>query len=155
MALSDIRTAWQENIFEHATVQAWTEQILDYEITQEYQREVVQYMQDAVVNFFTYTVSRSRLEQMSNRALFSHIVTVKYYLEVDPSSVVSTHNTILDRLETFDSLVISQLGRTWDSTVDYYTTQDSPIEISQIKIEDRPTLFGQLVYTGIKTAENV
>jgi hypothetical protein len=54
-------------------------------------------------------------------------------------------------METIDSLVVSELGHQWDSTVDFYRPQEGPIEVSQAKnADDRPFWLATYTYTGFK-----
>jgi hypothetical protein len=152
MALSDIRTAWEDNIFEHATVQAWTPNYFMYDVTKEFEKEVSLFNHEGEINFFVCLVNRFREEGKSGRASFTYPVIVKYHLEVDPDGL--NYNYVLDRLETLDSLVISQLTRTWDGTIDFYRSQSEPISITSETVDGRTYWIAQVTYTGFKEGAN-
>lgn len=152
MALSDIRTAWEDKIFEHATVQAWTTNFFSYDVTKEFEKEVSLFLFATEINFFVFLVNRFREEGKSNRASFTYPVTIKYHLEVDPDGL--NYNRVLDRLESLDSLVISQLTRTWNGTVDFYRSQSDPISMSIEQLDGRSYWIGQVIYTGFKEGAN-
>ena len=152
MALSNIRTAWQTQIFANATVQAWTPNYFSYDVTKEFEKEVSLFLYSTEINFFVFLVNRFREEGKSGRASFTFPVIVKYHLEVDPEGL--NYNRVLDRLESLDSLVISQLTRTWNSTVDFYRSQSDPISMSIDEIDGRSYWIGQVTYTGFKEGAN-
>lgn len=123
---SAIRTAWQTKIFDHATVIDYTTQTFLYDVDQNIKAGVevgdLYYLQQ--INFFKCLVFRSRITPVvgggtSNVTRFVFDVELSYYLEKDLSDSGINYNNVIDRLEAVDSLVISQLGKTWDSTVDF------------------------------------
>lgn len=136
-------------MWQHATVLAFTDKIYAYELTEESQREVKSTYFQGKVNYITYVVSRSTQLLIGNRVLHQYPVKISYRLEADKQS--ENFNTLLTRLETIDTLVVSELGHKWDATVDFYRTQEGPIEVSQGKnADDRPFWLATYTYTGFK-----
>ncbi len=154
---SDIRAIWKSEIFDSATIQAITTKCYAYDAI----AAVVSTSEDASlyfqqqINFFTYLCSR-RSETGSIRGTnttasrFSHNVQVTYYLEKDIGEEDQNYNLTIDRMETLDSMVISELGKTWGSTVDYYEQIDL-IEPSLINLDDREVWRVGYTYRGYKT----
>src|SRR5690606_14137076 len=104
------------------------------------------------INFFTYLVMRTRRQLdvaggTSNATRFIHTVQLFYYLEKDISDTDYNYNSVIDRLETVDGLVISQLGKTWNSTVNYYEMTDARAPVL-VEIDGKRVWRGQYTYAG-------
>ncbi len=157
MGSDAIRAAWKAAIFDSATIQAITSKAYQFDLL----ANVASISEDAMmfhnqkINFFTYTTSR-RSETGSIRgtntsaARYQYSVRVDYHLFKDVSEPDFNFNTSIDRLEALDDLVLSELGKTWNSTVDYY-------ELSEFRppslrtLEEREFWTVGYTYTGIKT----
>ena len=151
-----VRAAWATNIFEHATVLAYTTKIYDYDITARSQKETARFRYNTGINFFTYLTTRGHeVKEMGGAsssaiAHFNYQVEVRYYLEADTEG--TNFNAVVDRLGTIDGLVVTQLGKTWDSTVDFYRPQQEPPTIQLIELDNKPVWLGVYRYFAQKRA---
>lgn len=152
---AQIETAWKENIFDHATIQAITGNAYPYDITANLKstKEALLMFEDAQINFFKYTIQRTReqgeLRGAQSGSRFKYIVEVFYYREKDVSESDQHHNTVRDNLETLDGLVLSSLGKTWDSTVDHWEMTGNQVP-KLVELDDREVWFGGYQYTAFK-----
>lgn len=127
-----IRTAWDAAIWQHATVRGWTDKIYAYDILADSQFAVAKFAYQGKINFFTYEATRESALELSRQLTYQHQMVVTYYLQ-QTDMAESTYNTLVDRLETLDDLVISQLGSRWSNSVDFYNgAQLSGVKIVEI-----------------------
>ncbi len=134
---AQIRSAWNTAIWTHATVTALTTQIFAFDAVQQpvAQVEINNFYYQQKINFFTYLTMRTTKQQdIAGTALATktiHTVQVFYYLEKDLTNSAYNYTNCIDRLETVDGLVRSQLGKTWTSTVNYWEMLDalSPVVV--------------------------
>lgn len=124
---AQIRSAWDTKIWEHATTTALTTNIHSFDIASNIkgtvERQAIRFAQQ--INFFQvlYALREAQLSELRAAATagrFKHGVQVFYYLQKDATQTHYNENTLVDRLETIDSLVASSLGKSWNSTVSYY-----------------------------------
>ena len=122
-----IRAAWAAGVWANTTITALTDKIHNFDVTQEAdsQKQTDLLYYQTKVNCFTYESARSRKRLAivggTNAGVeYTHTMQVFYYLEKDPAQTDYNYNTCVDRLETVDGIVISGLGKTWTSTVDFY-----------------------------------
>ena len=154
---AQVRAAWLDNIWTHATVQAYTTKIYDYDITSRSQKEAAKFRHNTSINFLTYITTRGHemkelgsIGATSALVHFNFQVEIRYYLEADSDG--EGFNAVIDRLGTIDGLVVSQLGKTWDSTVDFYRPQQEPPTINLIELDGRPVWLGVYRYFALKRA---
>lgn len=143
-----VRAAWNTKIWTNATITALTAKIYDYDITTNSTKETAKFYHNQEINFITYLVNRTQRIRLMNQIEQRFSVEIRAYKKADTDGV--NYNALITQFETIDALVISQLTTTWNSTMDYYTIQDSPPEISQITLEGIPVWLGKYTYTGIK-----
>lgn len=144
---AQIITAWNTGVWAKAAIQSITPKIYSYPFLDDAERRTQDLYYQAEINCFIYTVTRSyeRLTTGRNEQVFS--VEVSYY-KASNIDGVNQHNAIVSALETVDSYVVSGLGNTWLSTVDYYRPQSGPISITQEEIEETQVYKGTFTYTG-------
>jgi len=127
MSSATIRTAWNTGVFQHATITAITTKIYQYDVTaavrSKPEAELFYYNQK--VNFFKQTVVRQARNNSlrGNNSLatrYEYDIEVSYYLERDFAATAANYNLAIDRIETMDDLVRTQLGKTWSSTVSHW-----------------------------------
>lgn len=147
---AQVRAAWLDNIWNHATVQAYTTKIYDYDITARSQKEAAKFYHNTSINFFSYITTRGHeVKEMGGSSLsaiahFNYQVEIRAYLQADTDG--SNFSAVIDRLGTIDGLVVTQLGKTWDSTVDFYRPQQEPPTLNLIELDGRPVWLGVYRY---------
>ena len=146
---SDVRTAWQSAVFEHATVAAVTDKVYAYDVSVESDLDAARLRYEGTINFFLYKVTRLHEPLAFGTTRYTFTVQVEYYLQQTDASA-STFNTLVDRLEVVDDLVRSELGGTWGNTVDYYQG-GRPSPVTSVRIDNLACWRGAYTYTGIKT----
>lgn len=145
---AQIRTAWNTYIWQNATIQAITDRIYDYDITVESAKEAAKLRYNQKINFFLYLVMRHTRPMIMGQQEQVCTVQIRYFKEFD---VGGTHwKDVVDSLQAVDDLVISALTSTWNNTVDYYRTQESPPTISLVTIEETSCWQGIFEYRGVK-----
>lgn len=156
---AQVRTAWNTRVWTNATVTAITDKIYSFDIADSGaltggQAELLRYQ--AQVNFFAYTVTRGRTSPQltaggaSGGLRYTFDVSVAYYLQKDQGQSDTNYNAVVDRLETIDGLVVSQLGKRWDSTVDFYE-QTGAQEPQLIQLDEKEVWRGVITYRAVKT----
>jgi len=149
--IADIRRVWDSEIFDHVTMRGYTTSVYPYDIPNlESAKNSTQFYFAAEINFMTFVVSRIRRDGLTGQIRYEFPVRVRYYRENEPSG--DNFKSITDRLEAMDSLVRSELGNTWGSTVDYYEPNERGISAPDLVfLENRPTWVSEVTYTGIQT----
>ena len=130
---AQVRAAWKSKIFDNATVQKITTSIYDQRMERDgstSQLALLKYEQQ--YNWIEYTVQRFPNGGAIGQRRWEYIVTVTLHRELLPNS--DNHELTLDNMETISSLVISQLGYTWNSTVDRWIDVASEPSIDELDI---------------------
>ena len=130
---AQVRTAWKTKIFDNATVQAITTSIYDQRMERDgstSQLALLKYQQE--YNWIEYTVQRFPNGGAIGQRRWEYVVTVTLHRELLPNS--DNHEVTLDNMETISSLVISQLGYTWNSTVDRWIDVASEPSVDELDI---------------------
>lgn len=130
---AQVRTAWKAKIFDNATVQAITTSIYDQRMERDgstSQLALLKYQQE--YNWIEYTVQRFPNGGAIGQRRWEYVVTVTLHRELLPNS--DNHEVTLDNMETISSLVISQLGYTWNSTVDRWIDVASEPSVDELDI---------------------
>lgn len=149
--INQIREAWDDAIFDHATVRGYTTAINHFDVPNlESAASSGLFYYDAEINFFSFVVTRTRRDGLTGRVIYEFSCRLRYYRENEPSG--DNFKSISDRLETVDSLVRSELGNSWSSTVDYYEPGAGGIRAPElIFLENKPVWVGEVSYTGFKS----
>jgi hypothetical protein len=153
-ASSDVRAAWQDKVWGHKTVTTMTPKIYLYDVSVDSAFNMAELYYGApgkypTINFFLCLVTRQHEPQIMGNTRYTFQVRVQYYLQQEESSS-NTYNTLVDRLETVDDLVRTQLTGDWDGTVDFYNG-GIPQDISVVTIDNKACWRGGFIYTGTKT----
>ena len=146
---ADIEAAWAEKIWSHGTILDITPRFYPYDVSAESEFDVEKLCDDGVVNFFLAKTQRLAEPILTQQTRYTFSVEVQYYLQ-QTDVAESTYQAVRDTLESLDDLVRSELGKTWDGTVDY-TPGGRPTPIRQVVISGRQCWTGSIVFTGIKT----
>lgn len=150
----DVRNAWQDKVWEHKDVKAMTSRVFLYDVSIDSAFDVGNLYHGTpgrypTINFFLCLVRRQHEPLIMGNTRYTFQVQVQYYLQQEESSS-NTYNTLVDRLETVDSLVRTELTGNWDDTVDFYNG-GVPQDISVVTIDDKACWRGGFTYLGTKT----
>lgn len=149
--INEVRSAWEDAIFDHSTIRGYTTSVYPYDIPNlESARNSGQFYFGGQINFITFVVSRIRRDGLTGQVRYEFPVRIRYYMDNEPSG--ANFKATTDRLEALDSLVRSELGNTWSSTVDYYEPNERGISAPELVfLENRPAWVSEVTYTGIQT----
>jgi hypothetical protein len=149
-----VRTAWQENIFDSATVAAMTSRVYLYDVLADTQLDASRLIHNPgdgsmpLVNFMVCLVRRKQAFDPMANIDQTFEVRLTYYLQ-QTDVAESTYNTLADRLESIDDLVRTALTANWDNTVDYYSGGE-PERIDVTTVDGRQCWRGAVTYLGFK-----
>lgn len=148
---AQVRAAWAAKVWSHATITAITTKIHAYDVLSiadesEAHKSKLKYAQE--INSIQYTVHKMRTFEMTGKEQQLFDVNITIYRSADITG--ANFNAIEDTAETINTLVSSELGSTWNGTVDYYRTEDRAIEITDSRLDDVPIWIGQFKYQGFK-----
>lgn len=136
--IDQVEAQWDALVWAHATIQAITTKILKYEHTDASETEVEDLYYGEIVNFFECIITRSygaRKIGSSQRAENIYLVEIRYTKEKDTEG--ESYRDVIRAIETINTLVETQLGLTWNNTVDYFNRQDSSPTITESKVAGR------------------
>jgi hypothetical protein len=153
-ASEDVRDAWASSLWSHHSVKAMTEKVFLYDVSVDSSFNMAELYYGApgkmpAINFFLCLVRRQHEPLIMGNTRYTFQVRVEYYLQQEESSS-NTYNTLVDRLETVDDLVRTQLTGTWGGTVDFYNG-GTPQDISVVAIDNKSCWRGGFTYLGTKT----
>lgn len=148
MTISAVRSAWNTNVFQHATVQAMTGAILDDGFTAGSKTELSRLKDDQLIHFIQFIVTKAEIPGLIGARQYRYNVELSYYIQADTDG--DNYTAAIDNLETIDGLINSELGVTWDGTVDLMEEADVSLAIEQIEIEGLPVWRFTQPYTAIK-----
>jgi hypothetical protein len=151
---SEVRTAWDEKVLSHKKVTSITSRRFLYDVSVDSAFNMAELYYGAPgqmpsINFFLCLITRQHQPQIMGNTRYTFQVRLEYYLQQEESSS-NTYNTLVDRLETVDDLVRSELTGDWDGTIDFYDG-GVPQEISVVTIDDKACWRGGFTYVGTKT----
>ncbi len=117
----DVIDAWSAGVFEDDTVQAFTPKIYDYDIVTVPENEfIIDLMtNESLIDFFQYLVVRDTTLLMSQQKRYDYQVVVSCFMQITDVEN-NPYNTVVNRLEVIDSLVLTNLGPKWSNTVSGY-----------------------------------
>ena len=145
-----IRAAWKTFVFDQDDIQAITPNIYDYDITQNSQHELKKLRHDQEINFITYTVSRTTIGELIGARTYKYRVEVNCFREVDRTG--SNYKAASDLFETITDNVVTTLGTSWSSTVDFYTLPTEPPRTAQVTIGTKQVWRSTQIYTAQKVS---
>lgn len=127
MSNAAVRAAWKAGVFDHDDVQAITPNAFQFDAVAhlESKSEAIALFEDAEVNAFQYLVSRTREENEVGGAAIviledTYTVEVTYTREKDTEQDDQNYNVAVDALDTVVTLALTELGRTWGGTVEFW-----------------------------------
>lgn len=145
---AQVRAAWETAILEHATIQAITPRYFLFEVTQNSEAETDRLFFGKELNYIQCIVTRSNEFQALGELQYTYTVDITYTRRFDVDG--DNYLAVVDFFDTLFSLVRTELGDSWDSTVDYWRPQEGPAEITQIEFENEPAWRGAYRFTAFK-----
>ena len=153
---SEIRSAWTTAIAQHATAQAMTTRWYDYDVDAaiESTAEDVRLLHLQRVNFATYLATRINDSQnvRGGAGISGHSFSVilSRFLERDVTLSGDGQNVAIDDMDALDDLIVSQLGKTWSGTVDYWRLDSGFQKPEIINLNDRAVWRVRAEYRAFK-----
>lgn len=146
---AQVQTAWEDAIWENATILAITDKIYGFDITTISEAETQRLSYQGEINYFQYLIRRSsQYTGTASQAEYRFTVDVTYTLVHDVGG--ENWKAVRDAFETLIGLVRSSLGATWTQTVDFWREQEGPPEIVQIDFDGDPAWRGSYRFTGFQ-----
>jgi hypothetical protein len=133
---------------EHDRIQGYTPMIYDHDLTEESTKEQSKLFHGTIVNCVSYKVSSSLELRLRGTNTRNFRVEVIYYKQYDVDG--DNWKSVVDFFELLQDLLWSELGGTWNSTVDYYVNQDAPPVIDMQTIGGRRCWVGRSVFMATK-----
>lgn len=134
-----VTAAWNSAIWEAPEILAFTGKIFPYEITQNSGSEKKALYSDGQINFVEYVITRNvipfEIGGGDSAVTFDFLVEIRYTREQDAKGL--NFGLIRDFYDTLQTLVLTDLGGSWNSTVDYYEPQGEPPKIINELVADR------------------
>jgi hypothetical protein len=151
---AQVSTAWGSAIFAHASITAFSTQIYNFDIADDKsEAQEVLFRNSQAISFIQYLTVRGEKfgetsETLGRVATYDYQVQISAYRTADINGV--NWAAVRDLFDTLFPLVISELGTTWSSTVDYWRPQDGAARIEQILIDDTPVWRGTKSFFATK-----
>ena len=158
-ASTTIESAWTSAIWQHTTILAITDKIIKRPYTTLSEKEYQNLYLDKRINFIEALTTRSqRYNETANilgRATqYEFRILINYYKDYESDTSGAAYGAIRDFFETLFSLVVSELGNTWDSTVDFWKPQEQQVEITDLEIDKKRTWKGSFTYIATVTTSS-
>lgn len=142
-----VRATWQSQIFDNASVTAITDKIYSRLMPVAKSKiELLRYEQE--YNFIQYIVQRFPRGGHIGKRRWEYVVEVEVYRQTDPDG--SNFNACIDAQETIASLVISELGSTWDGDVDVWLDVPREPRIDEVEISGKRVIVATQEYRAEK-----
>jgi len=141
-----VQAAWLAKIASHADLIAYTENIYFYDILEQSQKQKEKYYYKQEINFITILVSRAVRLEIANCETHIFEVIVNHYREHDRDG--ENQASIKACMETIERLVRTELGKTWDGTVDGYSLDETPSRLDPVIIDDKECWSTQRIFTA-------
>lgn len=147
-ALSAVRTAWS-NVLENATVQGYTANQYTYNIagtTNESISNTGLFYAASQLNFVQYEFIKNQnfAQTKEKNEIFN--VIISYYREIDIDG--DNFRSITDFFDSLFDVVRSEIGYSWNSTIDFYEVGD--VSMTTDQLDNRACWVGTCTYTGTK-----
>lgn len=146
--LAQVRAAWDTKIWANAAISAITDKIFGFDLNLVSTKEVARLRYNQEVNFFLCLITKAERLRPMGQVEQTFTAEVRYYRNIDTSG--ANFAVATDAIETVSSLVDSQLGATWNSTVDFPRRQEGPLTIKRDQIASNPVWVATYKYLGIK-----
>jgi hypothetical protein len=158
-ASSTIESAWNSAIWQHATVQAITSKIITRPYSTLSEKEFQSLYLDKRINFIEALTTRSQRYNETANVLgrvtqYEFRILINYYKDYESDTSGAAYGAIRNFFETLFDLVVSELGNTWDSTVDFWKPQEDQLEITDLEIDKKRTWKGSFSYTATVTTSS-
>ena len=124
-SLASVRTAWAA-VLANSTITGYTNRLYDYDIVSTEAVSQVghdaNFMQAGYVNFAQFVFSKTHNFEMTCQVRETFNVDISYYYQVDIDG--DTFKSCTDFFDDLFTVVRSELGTSWDSTIEFYTMED-------------------------------
>lgn len=137
--ISQVRTAWDTNVFQNASITAITDKIYDERMERNgttSQLARLKYGQE--YNWIEYLVDRFPSGGQIGQRRWEYVVSVSMYREILPDG--TNHTATIDNFETLQDLVVTGLGVTWGGAVDLWLDVESAPDKDEIAISNKRVL---------------
>lgn len=146
---AQVRTVWNTNVFQHASIQAVTTKIYDREMRKDgLKSQLALLKQDQTINFIEYIATRHPDGGEIGSRRYLYTVAVNVYRELGKDSTGYTQ--ALDTFEAIDARIIAGLGLTWSGTVDFASQEFDGPSTEEIEIEGKTVLQVSRLYRAEK-----
>lgn len=151
---AQVSAAWAAAIFAHPSVTAFSTQIYNFDIADDKsEAQEVLFRSSQAISFIQYLTVRGEkfgetAETLGRVATYDFQVQVSAYRVADING--ANWAAVRNLFDTIFPLVISELGSTWSSTVDFWRPQDGAARIEQILIDDTPVWRGTKSFFATK-----
>lgn len=145
----DIEAVWLSEIWQSPTVAAITPNCLQYDVSVQNEVDVALLSYNGEINFFMAKTLRRAQPIIMNQTRYTFQVEVSYYLQ-QADIAQNTYQTVRDRLEEVDDLVLTALGVRWNDTVDFWEG-GVPTNPREIEISEKICWTGTITYSAFKT----
>jgi hypothetical protein len=151
MTLSSISDAWEDYVFENASITAISSKALAYEHTETTEKGLSAIRENQKINFWEYVVTEARqfIEVGTATPAATYTVEVRYTIEKDIAG--DAHADCRDAIETLLDTVKTNLGASWQGTVDYYQFQPDAYAIESGEIAGVPVWRAMNRFTAYKS----
>lgn len=146
---SDIDAAWTAAIWQHATVTAFGANIFNSPVPTAGQSDSAVLRANGFVNYFTCICRRASRPLIMQGKRFDYRLVVTYSLQQE-NQTTNVSNTVRDRLETVDELVLTALGPTWSDAIDVYDGSNMSDVVEKV-IDGVRCWQASYTYNAIKT----
>lgn len=132
---------------------ALTSRFHKFQVSKESEHEMQALYHGQEINFFEILTGRSQRYLESGQTIggsitYDYLVEVNYYRAINPSG--SNFTAIRDAFETLFSLVTTELGATWQDTVEIWQPDDVIPAINEELINNIKCWKGTTRYTATK-----
>lgn len=148
-----IETVWDTSIWQHASILAITSKLIKRPQGSLSEKEYQSLYTAKRLNFIealtTRTQRSNELANVLGRATtYDFLVQVNYYKDYEDDTIGQAWESVRNFYETLYPLVVSELGNTWDGTVELWKPQDGQPEITNLQIDNKRTWRGSYSYTA-------
>lgn len=152
---AQIEAAWLAAIWNHATIQAYTSKLITRPQGSLSEQEYKSLYLSKKLNFIECLTSRTaksgELANVLGRATtYDYLVEVNYYRDYEDDTAGTNRLIVRDFQEVLYSLIVSELGNTWDGTVEIWSPKDGQLDITDLQIDNKRTWRSSFSYTATK-----
>jgi len=143
---ADVRTAWAAQVLANINsgTNSYTYQIQRSKLGG---KLLEKGYYNKIVDFYEYSVESVKLHKLMGKFQTVFTVKIRHTIEADQSG--DNYTALQDSFQTINGLVITNLGLSWSSTVDFYEGPND-LTILEGDFDSRSTWIGESSYTAFK-----